>query len=271
MVEAAVVLPPAADPNAAPAPDPKVTPPAFSIPDAYKEKPYLKGVDSQEKLFTLLDGAQELIGKRPAGIPAPDAPPEEWNKFYDALGRPKTAAEYKFELPEGAKVDEKVIGEMKEILHRHGLTPTQATGLQKDLDAYAIKMATAKGIALQQQNTDFDKLASDMFGADRDKIMARAKGLIDTFVPANLKGEVAKLSNENLIVLAGVLNGIHAKYIKTDGPPGQPGLGQETPDTLREKARGLMLEQSKIGPMDPRYDTLQKEIDALYRRAAGGQ
>ena len=277
MAEATVVLPG----NAAPAggdgtgtgtvtPPPAAAAPVFSIPDAYKEKPYLKGVDSPDKLFAMLDGAQELIGKRPAGIPAPDASPEDWNKFYDALGRPKTAAEYTFDIPKDVKVDEKVVLGLKEMMHKNGLTPMQAKGMQKDFDAFAVQLAKDQKIVLQQQDTDFTKLATDTFGADRDKILARGKELIDTFAPPSMKGEVAKLSNENLIVLAGVLNNIANKYIKADAAPGTgPVIGTETPDTLRTKARALMAEQAAISPIDLRYAELQKQIDGIYRQIGG--
>lgn len=157
-------------------------------------------------------------------------------------------------------------------MHRYGLSAAQAKGIQKDFDAMGVAMAKEKGIALQQENTNFDKLAADMFGADRDAILARSKGLLDTFTPANLKGEVSKLSNENLVVLAGVLNNIHAKYIKTDGPPGTPpGGSAQTPDALRAQARTLMNSPAYVNPMDPNHDTTRKQIDELYRQASGGK
>ena len=245
----------------------------LSIPEGYKEKPYLKGIDTPEKLFQMLDGAQELIGKRPAGIPAADAAPEEWAKFYDAVGRPKTAAEYTFELDPKVQVDEKILSKSKEIMYKNGLTAAQAKNLQKDFDAMALEIAKERGISLEKQNTDFNKLTAELFGADRDKIMARSKGLLDTFVPDKLKPLVATLPNETLMILAGVLNGIHAKYIKTDGAPASGGGGGsgsgETPETLRAEARALMGSPAYSNAMDSEHDNVCKKIDELYRRAAG--
>lgn len=239
------------------------------IPDGYKDKPYLKGIDSQDKLFAMLDGSQNLLGKRPAGIPAADAPQVEWDKFYETM-RPKTPAEYTFELDPTVKVDEKMVGRTKEIMHKYGLSAVQAKGIQKDFDAMAIEIAKEKGIQLQQQDTDFDKLATQVFGAEREQAIARGKQMLDQFVPAALKGEVAKLSNESLMVLAGVLNGVHAKYIKTDGAPiTPPGGTAETPDTLRARARELMVQQGKLNPIDPNYDLLQKQINEIYSRTGG--
>ena len=210
-----------------------------------------------------------MIGQRPAGIPGPDAKPEEIEKFYSAT-RPKTAAEYQFEIDPSIKADEKVIGKMKDLMFKHGLTPAQAKGMQKDFDAFAIETAKERGIQLQEQNTNFDKLAKDVFGADRDKILATSKGLIDTFTPPAMKAEVAKLSNENLIVLAGILNGIHAKYIKTDGAPPVPGSNSgDTPDTLRAQARALMASDAYTNSMHAEHMNVRKQVDELYRRASG--
>jgi hypothetical protein len=61
----------------------------FSIPESYQDRGWAKDIKSQEDLWKLTDNAQSLIGKRPAGIPTADAPQEEWDKFYQALGRPE--------------------------------------------------------------------------------------------------------------------------------------------------------------------------------------
>ena len=280
MPESATATVPLTAPGAGapPAPGAGAPPPVFNIPEAYKEKPYLKGIDSPDKLFSLLDGAQELIGKRPAGIPAPDAPPEEWQKFYDAVGRPKTPAEYQFDIPKEVKVDDKIVNQIKQMMHEEGLTPTQAKNLQKKFDALTLNIVKEKKLALQQQDTDFDKLATTTFGADRDKVMAVGKHLIDTFAPPAIKAEVAKLSNEALIVLSGVLKGINDKYIKADGAPtgGGPGGGQgssgaPTPDTLRAEARALMVSEAYTNSMHFDHEIVKSQVDELYRRAAGVQ
>jgi hypothetical protein len=253
--------PPASSPSPAPA--------GFSIPDEFKDKPYLKGVDSHDKLFKMLDGAQELIGKRPAGIPAPDAPQAEWDKFYDAVGRPKTAAEYQFEIDQSVKADVKVLGKIKEIMHKYGLTPTQAKGLQKDFDAFGAEIAKARGESLQIQNTNFDKLGAELFGVDRDKVMANGKTLLEQFTPPQLKGEVAKLSNEQLMVLAGVLKGISEKYIKADGAPHAQPAGGSNPDSLRAEARTLMATPAYSNPMDPNHAATCARINEIYKLASG--
>ena len=263
--------------NGAPPPAPGKEAPApatsaFKIPDAYKDRGWAKGIDSDAKAWEMLDNSQKLIGERPAGIPKPDAPQADWDKFYDAMGRPKTPAEYQFELDPSLKIDPKFVDGTKAIMHKNGLTPAQAKGLQKDLDAFMIATAKERNIELQKQNTDFSDLATKTFGADRDKILERCKGLINEYVNPAFKEGLKTMSNENLILMASVLNGIHAKYIKTDGAPGSaPGGTAKSADDLRAQARELMNSDAYKNPMHPDNARVRTQISELYKLATSGK
>ena len=75
------------------------------IPEELKDKPYIKNLKDFPDLFNQFSNAQELLGKRPNDIPDSQSTPEDWDKFYNKVGRPEHAEEYKFNadaLPEGA-------------------------------------------------------------------------------------------------------------------------------------------------------------------------
>lgn len=255
-----IPLPEAANPQAPAAPAAAVT---FAIPDAYKDKSYLKGVDSQDKLFAMLDGAQNLIGKRPAGIPAQDASQEEWDKFYEAAGRPKEAKEYVFDGAD--KADPKFLPKVQAAMHKAGLNSSQAKVVYTEVNNALMEMAKEQGINAQQQDTDFEALAAKTFGADRDKVLSTSKALLEKFVPADMKGELGKLSNENLIIMAGVLNNLSKTYIKEDGAPGSgPTTTGMTPADISNKARALMLDPAYSDPFKPNHAAVKKQVDDLY-------
>lgn len=237
--------------------------PNFALPDAYKDKPYLKGVDSMDKVYAMLDGAQTLIGKRPAGIPAPDAPADEWDKFYEAMGRPKTAAEYVFEGAD--KMDPKFAPELQKVFHKYGLNPTQAKGIIADINPVLASLAKEKGIEFEKQNTDFDALAAKTFGVERDKILSSSKSLLDKYAPADMKPELAKLSNENLIIMAGVLNNISKTFIKEGGPPGSTPISSGgTPADISRQASVLMQSPEYNNPFHPQHEAVKKQVTDLY-------
>ena len=250
-----------------PAPKADATP-AFVLPDGYKDKPYLKGVDSQEKLLKMLDGAQELIGKKGPALPKPDAPQADWDAYYESIGRPKTAAEYAFDGAD--KADPKFLPKVQAAMHKAGLTPTQAKTVWSEVNGALKDFMTEKGIVEQQLETDFVKLATDTFGVDKDKVITRGNELIRANISPSMKDALGKLDNNALIVLSDVLRNIDAKYIKQDGPGKQPDATGVTPNELSAKARTLMSEQAKHNPMSQEFLNLQKQIDECYNTMRRG-
>lgn len=257
-------VPPAATPPAG-EPAAPATPPAFAIPDLYKDKPYLKGVDSQDKLFKMLDGAQELIGKKGATRPADGAPQPEWDAYYESLGRPKTAAEYVFEPIEGLSYDDKLTQGVKDLMFKNGLNAAQAKELQKGFDTLLVQVAKDKGIELKQLDQDFDKLGTSAFGAQRDQVLATSKALIDKHTSDPMKPYVAKLPNESLIVLADVLNNINKMYIKQDGAPGAgPTNTGMTPADRSAKGKELMSSAAYNDPWHKDHAKTVQQVKDLY-------
>lgn len=262
-----VVLPTAGTPTAG-------TPPAFSVPDQYKDKPYAKTIDSPDKLWSMLDGAQELIGKRPAGIPAPEAPQAEWDKFYEAAGRPKTAAEYAFDygkddkgLPK-ASPDPKFDESIKQMMFEEGVTAKQAAGLQKKFDGIVANLIKDKNIQVQQQNEDFSKTATELFGAERDKVLANGKALLaDNIKDPRIQSALSKLPNDALMVLASALKSFSDKYIKPGGgnPPATPagGAGGGKAEMTAE-ARRLMTTPEYTNSMHPDNAKVLARVNQLY-------
>lgn len=261
-VSTSMALPPAGTGGEPKAPET----PSFVIPEAYKDKPYLKGVDSIDKVYKMLDGAQELIGKRPAGIPAADASPEEKAKFYEALGRPKAATEYAFDGAD--KADPKFLPKLQEAFHKHNLTQEQAKGVFADVSSVLQELAKTNSDAAVQADADFDKLADQQFGTNRDKVLSNAKGLLDKFTSPTMKDHLGKLSNENLIIMADVLNNISSKYIKeSSAPGGQPPATGSSPTELRAKAQELMQSKEYNDPFHANHDKVVKQVQELYKQA----
>lgn len=237
----------------------------FSIPDTYKDRPWLKDVDSVDKLLAKADGAMKLVGTRPAGIPAADAKPEEWEAYYKAIGRPDAPSGYQLEGAD--KSDPKITPLVLAAFHKAGLTPAQAKEVWTSVRSGAATISTEQQAAATKANDDaFTKLATDTFGAtQRDAVLATSKGLLDQFAPAAMKPMIANMSNENLILMAGVLNNIHAKYIKEDGAPGgQPTATAMSPAEVSMKARELMSKPEYRNPMLPGHDRVVKEVTELY-------
>lgn len=238
------------------------------VPEAYRGKEYLKGIDSFEKLFSKFDGAETLLGKRPAGIPADDAKPEEVENFYSTL-RPKEHTEYEIpvdNIPESMRAKEESITAVKQIYHKAGLSKHQAKVVNEGLTNMVLDAAKAKQAADEKNDVDFDKLGDDVFGADKDKVLASSKKIIQEHVDPKMAPHMETLPNESLIILASVVNNLKVKYMKEDEIPTDEitGTGM-TAEQIREKGRKLMASEAYTNVRHPDHKKTVDEVAKLYK------
>ncbi len=239
---------------------------ATLIPTEFKDKPWIKDVKDVPGMFKRFDGMLTEMGKRPAGIPADTAPEAEWSAFNKAWGVPEKPDGYQLpEVPAGLPKNEKYIEGMKGVFIKAGVNPRQAKILAEGNNALVGELLKEAGVNGEQADVDFEKLAGETFGARKDEALKTANVLIAKFVPASMKSHVANLSNENLIVLAGVLDGIRKEYISEDRLPtgGGAPVGM-TPDQKRAKGVELMASKAYQDPFDPDHEKVKQEVQALY-------
>jgi len=250
---------------------PVVQPPAGTdfttlIPAEFKDKPWVKDVKDLPSLFKRTDGLLTEIGKRPAGIPQETATEAEWAAFNKAWGVPEKPESYK--LAEGtpeAPVDPKFQTGIKSVFHKAGISPRQASILEKGYNELAENLMKEKGLAAEKQNVDFDKLASDTFGERKAEALKGAKILIAKYAPESMKAHLEGLSNENLIVMAGVLDSVRKEFISEDHMPsgGGPAVGM-TPEQKRAKGQELMASKAYQDPFHADHQKTVDEVQRLY-------
>jgi hypothetical protein len=112
-------------------------------------------------------------------LPKSDAAPEEWNPIYDRLGRPKTADEYKLEVPPGA--DAEYTKHVAKIMHEQGLTVKQAQAVVKGESEFIAK-AVAAQTEVSRVAAVAEKLSLDKeWGAAGEKNYQIARAAAKTF------------------------------------------------------------------------------------------
>jgi len=184
---------------------------SFTIPDAYKDRGYVEKIKSPDDLWKTLDNAQSLLGKRPAGIPANDAPQEEWDKFYQAAGRPDAPDKYSLTdpegLPEGLDLTESKKSAMQ-MMHEAGLTQRQAEALWKKYVGSSLEGANK---SKAEQDAQFDKITKEHFGGDFETAQKAAIEMAGKFVPAELRGSFADLPPAAMAAVAALSKGAAAE------------------------------------------------------------
>ena len=242
------------------------------IPDEFKDRGYLAdlkgkpvGPDTYKELFKKLDGAQTLIGKK-TGVPAADAPAEEWEKFHAAL-RPAKAEDYEIPVKEGSTPDPEVQKAVKGIFHEAGLTKAQASKLMAKFETFADGQTKAQREAAEKADAEFDALTQKAFGAENDKVLARSKALMDSLTPPEMAPFLNRLPNESLVLIAGMMESVRAKFMKEDSMDGGGGNGGDNATdvaSLRKQARELMASPSFKDTFHTDHATTKSKVDAIY-------
>lgn len=252
---------------------------SFAVPEAYASKDWAKGIKSPDDLWKLTDNAQSLIGKRPAGIPAPDAPEEEWNKFYNAAGRPERPDAYKFSqidgLPEGfdlAPIQQKAAN----ILHQAGLNQKQA---DKVFNLFLKEELAAAGQTKAQYeekqkalDAEYDKTVAEVFGDRYDAAAKAAQELIVKHVPEEMRGAYEQLADnpKAMVAVIKALEGAQSeiqKLHKEYGVEGKITSGAQTTgqsiDEVRQELAKLRTSKEARDFTHPEHKKVMARIDDL--------
>lgn len=146
------------------------------IPEEFRNEPSLQTINDLPTLVKGYVHAQRLVGQDRVAIPKQDAPAEEWNNFYQKLGRPESPDKYEFtdlKLPQGLEIDEQVLGQTRGVFHKLGLTPQQAQGV---LSHYAEATSSRYGAFTKQQEASQEEAANKLRGEWGDKFDTNIEG-----------------------------------------------------------------------------------------------
>ena len=122
-----------------------------------------------EKIGDLAKAWKELADKGD-GIPTKDAKPEELEAFYEKLGKPKTAEEYKLE---GEGLDA-----YKAICFKSNLTQEQAAALKSEFENIGKSLENRARDSMKQNYANTDRELRNEYGnAYGERMQTLAKGL----------------------------------------------------------------------------------------------
>lgn len=246
------------------------------VPEEYRNKGYMSKIKDIPTLFKSFDSAQELIGKRPAGVPHVDAPQEEWNQFYKTLGRPDTPDGYEVklpELPEGLKSSDEQLKSFKEKAYELGLTPKQAQALiEFDVERQKGVLASineSQNVSQKQLDDEFDKLSAKVFGDRADSAIKNTKKLLGQYVPQEFADKIKDLDNNSLIALTSVLDGITRDFISEDHTFRGDNRVPTSKEDLLKEAHNLMTSEAYRTPFHVDHDSTYKRVQDIYQQVYG--
>lgn len=258
-----------------------------SIPEELKDKPYiqnlLKHESPQTEIWKQFAGIQEVLGRRPGGMPADDASDEDWNKWVTAI-QPKDTSVYgdvKPAIPEDkqhlkemidASYDNDTVSKMLETFRENGVPKRAVANIMKAYNELQLAAAEKFHSQTKQEydslNKNFDEVFTQHFGNEKDKVLNVGQKFLKDNVPDNLKPHIDSLSNEALAVIAGLAYNIHNKYGKEDSLPNNSNSGGVGNDviSLKAKMNELMSDAAYANPMSPKHESLVQQVRELGSR-----
>lgn len=183
-------------------------PTGFSIPEAFKEKGWVKkitgedGLVNTDKLFAHIDGADQLIGKKTLNVPNWENE-EEVKSFFEKT-RPEKPEAYEF--AEGS--DEKYSEHMRKAFYENGLSKKQADGLISQQKAFEDEF-----VKEHYSDESFEKMRVEMFGDKADKIVEDSSAMAQLLKERGFDtSALEKLPNKTALLVAGAFSMIREAY-----------------------------------------------------------
>jgi len=249
--------------------------------DDLKNDPSLKDFKDTQSLAKALIDTKKLVGQK-LGIPGPDATPEAKAAFNEAMGVPKEGAGYEFKAPEGipdkirdALYSEEHSKEWAEFFREKGV-PKEVANAIRDKFFQEMKGDLEELMTeVDKSDEEFGKMAAKIYGdnAKANAAIQNVKTAIEKHVPAELKGQLDKLSNSALLIIASTIRGetldLSGEDKSLSGDPGVQGNDGKSVADLREEARTLQALPEYNNPLAKgknAHDKLVAEVKSIYKR-----
>lgn len=227
-----------------------------------------KGFEDPEALANSYMNLEKLVGKEKIPMPKDDNDAEGWNKVYDALGRPKTAAEYKLPVPEGDNGEfAKTAGDW---FHKAGISQKQAEVISTQWNAYqAEQMKQMEAAAKQQSEQDIQALRGE-WGAAFDKNLNAAKSYAKEFgLNENEMNALESVLGTKRFLQAFASQGQKLGEAPTIGLDGKTPNGPMTPAQAQARINELKTDPEWVSKYLTGSHTHKAEMDKLQRFANG--
>lgn len=240
----------------------------FTVPEAYKDKPWAKDFKSPDDVFKSLESAQQFIGRKGFGVPGEKATPEEKAQFYKELGVPDDDKGYEFKKPDGVPDelwDTKHEAKWAGLMKTHNVPKGVANALRDEMLKETIELHNG---SVKSLNEAMDKA----FGDKKQDVAKQVGAMMTEAIPDKaLRDQIEKnIGNKNTPAFATALGLIHQHYTKkygladTNTGDGGDGSGGKTMPEMRAEGQKLMATEAYRDPMHKDHAATRKLVDDIY-------
>lgn len=230
--------------------------------EAYRNDPSATKFKTPNDLFKSYKNLEKLVGGNKVVLPGEKATPEEWNAFYERLGRPKDAAGYKFDsLPEELRHEsnEKVFAE---VFHKAGLTPKQAeviTEAWKELTQNELSRMSEQS---QGQAKQAETVLRKEWGMAYNQNLQLATKALKAFGDQEAVDALQAVGNHPAVLKLFANIG---KKLAEDGMVGRPAGDMLSPEEADAKIRELQAHPGYLDGSHPEHKVIVKKLESLFQ------
>lgn len=150
----------------------------------YQAKPWLKDMQDVASVVKRADDLLAYQG-RSIGVPGKDAKPEDWDRVYDRLGRPKTPEAYEIESPVGTEGaawwNPEVETALKGVAHKAGLNNQQAAVMVRELAGFLAAGSNRQEASKVEQTAATQRALSELWGGSKVNNLRLAQEAVRRF------------------------------------------------------------------------------------------
>jgi hypothetical protein len=249
------------------------------VPEDFRNIGDYKTITDLPGLMKQLGNRARMAGKQGKGIfvPTEDSTSTEKDMFYEALGRPKTAAEYKMEAP--AKLAQyfpkESIDAAKEVIHKIGLNQAQAAALMEYEVTRTEAGLEAQKAAEDQANADGLAEMQKRWGTALPERTQIVQNLLRDYMSPQDKDKVEAAINKNPYI-ADLLSNIGKKFMEGKAPATDSSRESAlTPGEAKAKMDELIAEQAANPTMrmnnPAKNNRMNEEIKRLAAMSVEGK
>ena len=242
-----------------------------ALPEEIRNDPALEPIQDIGALAKSYVHAQRLVGRDKLVIPGEDAPKEEWDQFFQKLGRPEAPDGYELGMPEDATeevVSDEALETFRKAAYEAGLSKTQAARLWEQLVQFEVGQVRAIEQGLEKMREEGEKALRSEWGPAYDQhveLAARAAMELGGEELIQFLDETGLGNSPELIKAFAKVGKLLAD--DTLAPGISPGRWGMTPAQARKELADLRSDPAFDDPSHPKHEELVRRIEELAKIA----
>jgi hypothetical protein len=240
-----------------------------TLPQDLRDNPSLRTINDVPSLAKSYVHAQSLVGADKIVMPKDNAPTEEWDSFWNKVGRPSNPEGYGLgrpeNFPEGA-FDKDMHDHMLKVFHETGMTSKQAKNLYGKYMEY-IGSRMQQGQVQQQQQTaaTMERLKTE-YGPDFNVRVAAAQKALQKFGSPELVGYLEKSGLGNNPELIKLFSNVGLGMSESSADAGgNSGFGGVTPMQAQAELSQLRMDKDFIQLLTNKSGTGHREASKKWQ------